>query len=69
MTSFLTIEQKRQILTKHYRALNVELNPCLPDSEIEKYYKKLLALDNSEKRHRFETEKPKLRLIKIQEDS
>jgi hypothetical protein len=62
MHTTITIDQKREILRKHYLTLNIQLNPALPESEIEKYYKMLMQLADSERRHK-ET-KPKLRLIK-----
>lgn len=64
--SYLTIEQKRQILREHYRkAYHFELNPSLPDNVIEDYYKKLQLLFQSERRH--ELKKKNLRLVEEEE--
>lgn len=62
MSSVLTLEQKREVLRRHYRqCYKIELNPVLPDEKIESLYKDLQSLAASERRHL--EGRPKLTLI------
>lgn len=60
--SFLTIEQKREIVRRHYEAAyKIKVRDNLTDTEISLYYDNIQKLRFSEERHK--DDRPKLKLI------
>ena len=67
--SFLTLDQKRQIVIKHYEAAGykdrqgkpIKVNPNLPEKVIEEYYANICKLRDSERR--ITESRPRLKLI------